>query len=317
MNIVVLDGYALNPGDLSWKDLESLGSCTIYERTPPDLVVHRCEGAQIVLTNKTSVTRKAIENLPDLKYIGVMATGYNIVDIESARKRGIPVTNVPTYGTQSVAQMVFALILELMQHVGHHATSVRGGRWSESSDWCYWDHPLIELDGLTMGLIGFGRIGQATGNIASAFGMNILAFDPVVSSNLPEYVSMVDLETVLKTSDIISLHCPLTPENEKFLNRERINLMKDSVFLINTSRGPLVDEHDLAKSLNEGRIAGAGLDVLSVEPPGSDNPLLTAKNCLITPHISWATKAARIRLMNIVVKNLHAFIKKTPENIVN
>ncbi len=317
MNIVVLDGYTLNPGDLSWKDLESLGSCKIYDRTPPHLVVSRCEGVQIVLTNKTPVSRKDLEQLSDVKYIGVMATGYNIVDVEAARERGIPVTNVPTYGTKSVAQMVFALLLELMQHVGHHATTVRAGRWSESIDWCYWDYPLIELDGLTMGLIGFGRIGQATGNIASAFGMKVLAFDPAGSSNLPEYVSMVDLETVLKNSDILSLHCPLTPENEKFLNRDRINWMKESAFLINTSRGPLVDEHDLAKSLNEGRIAGAGLDVLSVEPPRSDNPLLAAKNCLITPHISWATKAARIRLMNVVVRNLHAFNKGTPENVVN
>jgi glycerate dehydrogenase len=317
MNIVVLDGYTLNPGDLSWKDLESQGSCKIYDRTPAHRVVSRCKGVQIVLTNKTPISRKDIEQLTDLKYIGVMATGYNIVDVGAARERGIPVTNVPTYGTKSVAQMVFALLLELMQHVGHHATTVRAGRWSESADWCYWDHPLIEMDGLTMGLIGFGRIGQATGSIASAFGMKILAFDPAVSTNLPEYVSMVDLETVLKNSDIISLHCPLTPENEKFLNKDRINLMKKSAFLINTSRGPLVDEHDLAKSLNEECIAGAGLDVLSVEPPGSDNPLLTAKNCLITPHISWATKAARFRLMSIVVKNLHAFLEGTVENVVN
>ncbi len=317
MKIVVLDGYALNPGDLSWKDLESLGSCKIYDRTPPHLVAIRCKGAQIVFTNKTPISRKAIENLPGLKYIGVMATGYNIVDIESARKQGIPVTNVPTYGTQSVAQMVFALLLELTQNVGHHAYTVRSGRWSGSLDFCYWDHPLIELDGLTMGIIGFGRIGQATGTIASAFGMNILACDPMMPANLTNYISMVDLDALLKTSDIISLHCPLTPENERFLNKDRINLMKESAFLINTSRGPLVDEHDLAVSLNEGRIAGAGLDVLSVEPPGSDNPLLTAKNCLITPHISWATKAARIRLMNIVVQNLRAFIEGTPENVVN
>jgi glycerate dehydrogenase len=317
MKIVILDGYTLNPGDLSWKELEELGDCQIYDRTPPALVVQRAIDAEILMTNKTPVSRRAITQLRNLKYIGVLATGFNIVDIEAARENDIPVTNVPTYGTRSVAQMTIALILELTQHTGLHTDMVRKGHWSLAKDWCFWEKPLIELDGLTLGIIGYGRIGQATGRLAAAFGMNVIATDPLLPSGKHAEVQILDLETVLKESDFICLHCPLTPETDQMINAEKIRLMKRSAFLLNTSRGQLVNEHDLAKALNEGRIAGAGLDVLRVEPPTPDNPLLNAKNCLITPHIAWATKAARIRLMKVVIENLRAFLNNKPQNVVN
>lgn len=280
--IVVLDGYTLNPGDLTWKDLESLGKCAVYDRTPPKEVVPRAKDAEIVLTNKTVLSSDTIRQLPELKYIGVLATGYNIVDIETARERGIPVTNVPAYGTRSVAQMVFAHILNLAQHVAHHAETARCGRWTSNPDFCYWDTPLIELAGLTMGIIGFGRIGQAVAKPALAFGMKVIAYDIVTPSKIPggspEGCQFVELDDIFRISDVVSLHCPLTPQTKKIINKKRLELMKRDAFLINTSRGSLVDEHALARALNNQRIAGAGLDVLSEEPPEKNNPLLKAKN---------------------------------------
>jgi glycerate dehydrogenase len=317
MKIVILDGYTLNPGDLSWKELEDLGDCEIYDRTPTALVVQRAINADILLTNKTPVSKRAIMQLKNLKYIGVLATGYNIVDLEAAREKNITVTNVPTYGTRSVAQMTMALILELTQHAGLHTDMVRKGHWSMAKDWCFWKKPLIELDGLTLGIIGYGRIGQATGRLAEAFGMTVIATDPLIPTGKHENVQIVEFESLLQESDIVCLHCPLTPDTEQLINIDTIRLMKRSAFLINTSRGQLVNENDLAKALNQGRIAGAGLDVLRVEPPTPDNPLLNANNCLITPHIAWATKAARVRLMKVVVDNLNAFLNDKPQNVVN
>ena len=308
MNIVVLDGYTLNPGDLSWDALRELGSCEIYDRSAPDEIVPRSTSAEIVLTNKVKLNGEYMSSVPTLKYIGVTATGYNIVDVAAARERKVIVTNVPTYGTQSVAQMTFALLLELTQHVGHHAQTVREGRWTRSPDFCYWDYPLIELDGLTLGIIGFGRIGKMVGQLAEAFGMKVL------TSSRKQPVA--EMETLFRRSDIISLHCPLTPQTEHLVNEKRLAWMKPTAFLLNTSRGPLIDESALAKALNEGRIAGAGLDVLAVEPPTADNPLLRAKNCLITPHIAWATRAARSRLMEAVVENVRAFLAGESKNVV-
>jgi glycerate dehydrogenase len=308
MNIVVLDGYTLNPGDLSWDALRELGSCEIYDRSAPDEIVPRSTSAEIVLTNKVKLNGEYMSSVPTLKYIGVTATGYNIVDVAAARERKVIVTNVPTYGTQSVAQMTFALLLELTQHVGHHAQTVREGRWTRSPDFCYWDYPLIELDGLTLGIIGFGRIGKMVGQLAEAFGMKVLTY----SRKQP----VAEMETLFRRSDIISLHCPLTPQTEHLVNEKRLAWMKPTAFLLNTSRGPLIDESALAKALNEGRIAGAGLDVLAVEPPTADNPLLRAKNCLITPHIAWATRAARSRLMEAVVENVRAYLTGESKNVV-
>jgi glycerate dehydrogenase len=308
MKIVVLDGYTLNPGDLSWDALRELGSCEIYDRSAPDEIVPRSTSAEIVLTNKVKLNGEYMSSVPTLKYIGVTATGYNIVDVAAARERKVIVTNVPTYGTQSVAQMTFALLLELTQHVGHHAQTVREGRWTRSPDFCYWDYPLIELDGLTLGIIGFGRIGKMVGQLAEAFGMKVLTY----SRKQP----VAEMETLFRRSDIISLHCPLTPQTEHLVNEKRLAWMKPTAFLLNTSRGPLIDESALAKALNEGRIAGAGLDVLAVEPPTADNPLLRAKNCLITPHIAWATRAARSRLMEAVVENVRAYLTGESKNVV-
>ncbi|HNQ87600.1 MAG TPA: D-2-hydroxyacid dehydrogenase [Verrucomicrobiota bacterium] len=317
MRIVVLDGHTLNPGDVSWDGLQALGDCVVYDRTPPAQVVARAREAEIVFTNKTVLDAVTLRALPMLRYIGVLATGYNVVDVRAARERNVLVTNIPTYGTRSVAQHVFALLLELTQHVGHHADTVRDGRWSTSPDFCYWDHPLIELEGLTMGIVGFGRIGQAVATLALAFGMKVLAYDLQPPPVLPPGVRLADLDAVFAQSDVISLHCPLTAENQGLLNARRLGTMKRSAFLINTSRGPLINEADLAAALNAGRIAGAGLDVLAVEPPRADNRLLTAKNCLITPHIAWATHSARLRLMQIAVENLRAFLAGQPVNVVN
>jgi glycerate dehydrogenase len=316
MKIVVLDGYTLNPGDLSWDELKSLGECEIYDRTPTNEVVKRAAEAEIVLTNKAIVSREHIQALPRLKYIGVLATGYNIVDVAAARERNIPVANVPTYGTRSVAQHTFALLLELTQHVGHHAQTVRDGRWTKSPDFCYWDYPLVELEGLTMGIVGFGRIGRAVADLALAFGMKVLVTS-ATPKQVPAGVQFTDLETLLRQSDVVSLHCPLTPPTKSFVNRERLSLMKPTAFLLNTSRGPLIDEAALADALNSERIAGAGLDVLSVEPPPAGNPLFQAKNCLITPHIAWATRSARSRLMQAAVANIRAFLAGKPQNVVN
>ena len=317
MNIVVLDGYTLNPGDLTWKDLESLGQCKVYDRTPPEETVPRAKEAEIVLTNKTLLFSDVIKQLPKLKYLGVLATGYNVVDVEAAGYLGIPVTNVPAYSTQSVAQMVFAHLLNLTQHVGHHAETVRSERWTSNPDFCYWDMPLIELVGLTMGIIGFGRIGKATAKLALAFGMKVIAYDVVTPSSMPEGCQFVDLEDVFQRSDVVSLHCPLTPQTKNIVNKQRLSIMKKTAFLINISRGPLVDEQALAQALNNERIAGAGLDVLSSEPPEKDNPLLTARNCFITPHIAWATRSARQRLLKVVVDNVAALLAGKPQNVVN
>ncbi|MGB2806494.1 MAG: D-2-hydroxyacid dehydrogenase [Sedimentisphaerales bacterium] len=317
MNIVVLDGYTLNPGDLTWKDLETLGRCTVYDRAGPKEVVPRAKDAEIVLTNKTVLSSDVIKQLPKLKYIGVLATGYNVVDVEAAHNLGIPVTNVPAYSTQSVAQMVFAHLLNLTQHVGHHAQTVRSERWTSSPDFCYWDMPLIELVGLTMGIIGFGRIGQAATKLALAFGMKVIAYDVVTPSSIPEGCQFVGLEDVFRRSDVVSLHCPLTPQTKNLVNKQRLALMKKTAFLINISRGPIVDEQALAQALNNEEIAGAGLDVLSSEPPEKDNPLLKARNCFVTPHIAWATRSARQRLLKVVVDNVAAFLAGKPQNVVN
>jgi glycerate dehydrogenase len=317
MNIVVLDGYTLNPGDLSWDALQQLGPCTIHDRTPPEQVVERARDAEVVLTNKALLPRDTIAALPNLKYIGVLATGYNVVDIAAAKERGIPVANIPDYGTHSVAQFTFALLLELAHHIGHHAQTVRDGCWVRSADFCYWDSPLIELHGLTFGVIGFGKIGRATAKLADAFGMKVLVHNRSRPADLPAHYQFVNLEELLARSDVVSLHCPLTPENKQFINAERLARMKPTAFLLNTSRGPLLDEAAVASALSSGKIAGAAVDVVSVEPPKADNPLLTAKNCLVTPHLAWATRAARARLMDIAVENIRAFIAGVPQNVVN
>ncbi len=316
MKIVVLDGYTLNPGDLNWTPLEQLGQVIVYDCTPPDGVVQRAADAEIVLTNKTPITREHLGHLPQLRFIAVLATGFNIVDVEAARERGVPVSNVPTYGTRSVAQMVFAHVLNLSQRVRDHAETVRGGRWSEIEDFCYWDYPLVELEGLTMGIVGLGRIGRATAELAAAFGMRVLAHD-VAAVDPPESVRLVDLDSLFRESDVVSLHCPLTAENRGLVNAARLNLMKPTAWLINTSRGPLIDEEVLAEALGAGKIAGAGLDVLAIEPPPPDHPLLHLDNCFVTPHIAWATRSARERLMGTVVDNVAAFLKGSPQNVVN
>lgn len=317
MKIVVLDGGTLNPGDLTWDGLKALGDCEIYDRTPPELVIERAKDADVLLTNKVVLDRAVLDQLPNLKYISVLATGYNIVDIEAARERGIPVSNVPTYGTQSVAQMVMAHLLNLTQHVAYHAETVRAGRWSRSDDWCYWDFPMIELDGLTMGVVGFGRIGRAVAEVAKAFGMKIVAFDEYVQDPGDPDVTMASFEDLLRAADVVTFHTPLTPETEGMLNAETLKLMKKTAFVINTSRGPVIDNAALAEALNNEQIAGAGLDVLDVEPPPIDHPLLKAKNCYITPHISWATRSARARLMQTTVDNVAAFLRGEALNVVN
>jgi glycerate dehydrogenase len=315
MKIVVLDGFTLNPGDLSWADLKALGSCEIYDRTPEQEVLQRSADASILLTNKVKLTREHIQRLPELKYIGVLATGTNVVDLDAARERNIPVTNIPGYGTKSVAQTTIALLLELCHRVGHHSETVHQGRWTRNPDWCYWDFPLLELDGMTMGIVGFGNIGRAVAELASAFGMRVLVCTP--TRKPITVVSFTDLETLFRQSDVVSLHCPLTPDTQNLINAQHLAWMKSTAFLLNTSRGGLVDEHALADALNSERIAGAGLDVLSVEPPPHDHPLLTAKNCIITPHLAWATRAARSRLMSMAVKNIRAFLSGKPQNVVN
>lgn len=316
MNIVVLDAYTLNPGDLDWGELESLGSYRVYDRTAPAELMDRAAAAEILLTNKTVLNREHLAGLDHARYIGVLATGTDVVDLAAARERRIPVTNVPAYGTRSVAQATMALLLELTQRVGHHAQTVREGRWTRSPDWCYWDGPLIELDGLTMGIVGFGKIGRAVGELAAAFGMKILVHSPNRKSGTSS-ASFVDLETLFRQSDVISLHCPLTPQTRGLVNAERLAWMKPGAFLLNTSRGLLIDEAALAQALNSGHIAGAGLDVLSAEPPAASNPLLSARNCIITPHQAWGSRAARLRLMRIAVENVRAFLAGKPQNVVN
>jgi glycerate dehydrogenase len=317
MKLVILDAYTTNPGDLTWDELRALADCDICDRTPPDQVLPRARDAELMLTNKTIVDREVIAKLPRLRYIGVLATGYNVVDVQAARERGIPVCNVPEYGTPNVAQATFALLLELTNRVGHHAQTVRNGRWCECPDFCYWDYPQIELAGLTMGIVGLGRIGQAVARIAGAFGMQVLAFDRFPPGATPDGVRLTDLDTMFRSSDVVSLHCPLTADNRELINAARLALMKPTAYLVNTARGGLINDADLAQALNERRLAGAGLDVLSVEPPLRDNPLLAAKNCLVTPHVAWATRAARARLIRTTVENVRAFLAGQPINVVN
>ena len=317
MKIVVLDGYTLNPGDLSWEGFKKLGELTVYERTPPDKIIERIGDASVVMTNKTTISKETMDACPGIKYIGVLATGYNIVDTAAAKEKGIPVTNIPSYGTAAVAQFAIGLLLEICHHIGDHSRAVFSGRWVSSADYCFWDYPLIELAGKTMGFIGFGRIGKATGKIAAALGLKILAHDEFEDDEGRQIGAYVSLEELLSQSDIISLHCPLTPSSQGLINKANIAKMKDGVILINTSRGPLVVERDLCDALNSGKIMAAGVDVVSIEPMKSDNPLLKAKNCIITPHIAWAPKESRLRLMGIAVKNLNSFLDGTPENVVN
>lgn len=307
MRIVVLDGYGLNPGDLSWDAMKELGDLTVYDRTSPSELLQRATEADVLITNKTVITKDDLQKLPAVKYIGVLATGYNIVDIEAAKERGIVVTNIPAYSTKSVAQMVFAHILNITQRVGHYAHANKNGRWDQNPDFCYWDTNLIELDGKSIGIIGLGNTGYATSQIALSFGMKVYAYTSKHQFQLPVGIHKLELDELFKTCDIISLHCPLTPSTEEIVNKERLALMKPTAIIINTGRGPLVNEQDLADALNEGKIAAAGVDVLSTEPPKADNPLLKAKNCFITPHIAWATKEARVRLMDIAVNNLKSF----------
>ncbi len=316
MKIVVLDGYTLNPGDLSWDGLKELGECTLWDITPPEKTIQRALGADAIFTNKVIIDQNIISCLPGLKYIGVLATGYNVVDTVTAAKAGIPVTNIPAYSTDSVAQMVFSHILNFAQNVSIHAQSVSSGDWARSEHFAYWKTPQAELSGKTLGIIGFGRIGQAVARIGHAFGMRIIYQNRNPKPTLLE-AKQVDLDTLLSESDYVSINCPLTDENLGFINSATIAKMKKSAFLINTGRGPLINESDLADALNRDRISGAGLDVLSTEPPAADNPLLKAKNCSITPHIAWATFEARSRLMNITVSNLKAFIDGRPINVVN
>lgn len=320
---VILDGYTLNPGDLDWSPLEKLANFEMYDRTTyslaeADLIVERAKDAEIILTNKTPLNEKIIDQLPKLEYIGVLATGYNVVDVEAARKRDIVVTNIPDYGTDTVAQAAFALLLELCHHVGAHDEAVKKGEWTNSPDFCFWNHPIVELSGKTMGIIGYGRIGQVTSRIAQAFGMKVLAYNRTQEKVVErENVRYAPLEGLYKHSDVIMLHCPLTEENKGFINKEAISQMKDGVFIINNARGALINEADLADALNQGKIGGAGLDVVSEEPIKADNPLLHAKNCIITPHISWASIEARKRLMDIAADNLQKFLEGNPLNVVN
>ncbi len=319
MKMVVLDGYTLNPGDLHWGPLLDLGDCQIYERTPPANTIERAKGAEIILTNKVVLDRETLGQLAPagLRYVGVLATGVNVVDVAAAKELGVTVTNVPAYSTMSVVQLTFALLLEFTHHVGHHADSVRGGGWVNSKDFSYWDFPLLELAGLKLGLIGFGAIAQGVARVAQAFGMEVIATRRGDRPAEVPGVRIVDMETVFKESDVLSVHCPLTPDTKGLVNAARLSLMKPTAYLLNTSRGPVINEADLADALNADKLAGAGLDVLSTEPPAADNPLLTAKNCLITPHIAWASRAARGRLLSVVVANIKGFLNGEPQNVVS
>ena len=319
MKIVILDGYTENPGDLSWEGFEALGDFTVYDRTTDhSQIAVRIGDAEIILTNKTPVSREIMGACPKLKYIGLLATGYNVVDVKAAKEAGITVTNIPTYGTDAVSQYAIALLLELCHHIGEHSDCVKRGDWTKNKDWCFWNHPLIELAGKTMGIIGFGRIGQGTARIAQAMGMKVLAYDtyhnPELVSDTCTYAS---LDQVFASSDVITLHCPLFPETEGIINKDTISRMKDGVMIINNSRGPLIVEADLRDALNSKKVAGAAVDVVSTEPISMDNPLLDADNCIITPHIAWAPKESRQRLMEIAVKNLEAFLNGAAQNVVN
>lgn len=318
MKIVVLDGYTLNPGDISWEGLEALGEVTVYDRTKEEDVIARIGDADVVYTNKTPVTRETLEACDNVKFIGVLATGYNIVDIDAAKEKGIPVSNIPTYGTAAVSQFAIALLLELCHHIGAHSDAVKAGEWTNNPDWCFWKYPLVELAGKTMGIIGFGRIGQDTAKIAQALGMKVLAYDAYQNPELEsETCHYADLDTLLGQSDVISLHCPLFPSTEGIINKANIAKMKDGVMIINDSRGPLIVEKDLREALDSGKVAGAALDVVSTEPIQADNPLFGAKNVILTPHIAWAPKESRQRLMDIAVANLKAYVDGAPQNVVN
>ncbi|MCL2376231.1 MAG: D-2-hydroxyacid dehydrogenase [Defluviitaleaceae bacterium] len=317
MKIVVLDGYTLNPGDLSWDGFEKLGTLIVHDRTSADKVAERIGDAEVVITNKTPVTKESIDACPNIKYIGVLATGYNVVDIDAAKAKGIPVSNIPTYGTMAVAQFVMALLLEICHNVGAHSRAVHEGRWVSSEDFCFWDYPLMEISGKTIGLIGFGRIGQATGKAAAALGMNVIACDEYESEEGRKIGQYVTMDELLAKADVISLHAPLLPSTQGLINKDTIAKMKDGAILINTARGPIINEQDVADALNSGKLYAAGLDVVSIEPIKADNPLLKAKNCYITPHIAWAPTEARTRLMDIAVDNLKAFMDGKVANVVN
>ncbi len=318
MKAVILDGFATNPGDLSWAWLEKLCDLTVYDRTPAEKIVERSMGCEIIIVNKTPLTKETLEQLPDCRFIALQSTGYNIVDCEYARQRGIPVSNIPAYSTAAVAQMTFALLLELTNKVGLHNSAVKGGEWTECKDFCFWKAPLQELCGKVMGLIGYGQIGRKVADIAKALGMKVIAF----TANPDKYadakdISFTSLEKLLKTSDVVSLHCPLTPETTKIVNESSLELMKDGAYLINTSRGPVLDEEAVAAALKSGKLAGAGVDVLSTEPPAADNPLLACENCIITPHIAWAAFETRERLVSILKDNINAYLNGKPINTVN
>lgn len=316
--IIVLDGYTLNPGDLSWDRFEDLGDMVVYDRTPSDEILERIGNAEIVLTNKTPITKETLEACPSIKYIGVLATGYNVVDYKAAKTKGIPVTNIPTYGTTAVAQFAISLLLEICHHIGEHANTVKNGKWNVCDDFCYWDYPLIELSGKTMGIIGMGRIGVTTARIAEALGMDVIAYDIKINPDIVELgYKFVELDELFAKADVISLHCPLFPETQGIINKKNIAKMKDGVIIINTSRGPLIVEEDLADALNSGKVFSAAMDVVSTEPIKADNPLLKAKNSIITPHIAWAPKESRQRLMDIAADNLEKFLNGKPVNIVN
>ncbi|MBE6829864.1 MAG: D-2-hydroxyacid dehydrogenase [Ruminococcaceae bacterium] len=318
MKIVILDGYTENPGDLSWEGFEKLGQVTVYDRTPADEIVERIGDAEIVITNKTPISAETLQACRGIKYVGVLATGYNVVDVTAAKEKGIVVSNIPTYGTAAVAQFAIALLLEVCHHIGEHSAAVLRGDWTSNQDWCFWNYPLIELAGKTMGIIGFGKIGQATAKIAQALGMKVVAYDeyrnPALESETCQYVT---LDELLAQSDTISLHCPLFSSTQGIINKDSIAKMKDGVIIVNNSRGPLIVEQDLADALNSGKVAGAGCDVVSTEPIQADNPLLKAKNAILTPHISWAPKESRQRLMDIAVQDLEAFLEGNPINVVN
>ena len=319
MKIVVLDGYTENPGDLSWADIARHGELTVYDRTPYDEeeIIRRIGDADVIFTNKCPISRRTLDACPNLKFISVLATGYNVVDTACAAEKGIPVSNVPTYGTASVGQFAIALLLEICHHVQRHSDAVHEGKWENNADWCFWDYPLIELAGKTIGIIGFGRIGRTTGQIAKALGMKVLATGSRETEDGKAIAEYTDFDTLISSSDVIALHCPAFPNTIGCINKETISRMKDGVIIINNSRGQLIVEQDLADALNSGKVAAAGLDVVSTEPIRGDNPLLYAKNCIITPHISWAPKEARERIMVCSESNLAAFLEGHPVNVVN
>lgn len=317
MKIVMLDGFTTNPGDLSWDFLNDFGDVEIYDRTPADKILERIADADIIVTNKTPITKEIIDCLPKLKFIALLSTGYNIVDYVYLKEKGIPVSNIPSYSTDAVAQLVMSFILELAMNVGLHSESVKNGEWTNSTDFCYWKTPLTEIAGKTMGIFGLGKIGRAVAERARAFGMNITAYVPRIHGDEPDYIKLLPLDEMLRNADVVSMHCPLTPETEGVVNADFIGKMKDGAYFINTSRGTVVNEQALADALCSGKLGGAGLDVLSTEPPKADNPLLSAKNCFITPHIAWASFETRKRLIGIFRENIKSFINGKPQNVIN